>query len=134
MGAARKSKMRVMRHIFSVLLSGFLFRPAHFFLLPGLALMVFALYVNAWMFIHWWGAFVKLTEYTWFLDRASVAVGVAFRAFPHTFVVGGISMLAALQLICFGVLSLQQKKYFEELFHLGTTINLRVQEDESEEP
>jgi glycosyltransferase involved in cell wall biosynthesis len=133
-GPARKSKMRVMRHIFSVLLSGFLFRPAHFFLLPGLALMVFALYVNVWMFIHWWDAFVKLTDYTWFLDRASVAVGTAFRAFPHTFVVGGISLLASLQLICFGVLSLQQKKYFEELFHLGTTINLRALDDDSEEP
>jgi hypothetical protein len=48
--------------------------------------------------------------------------------------VGGISLLASLQLICFGVLSLQQKKYFEELFHLGTTINLRALDDDSEEP
>jgi len=133
-GAARKSKMRIARHIGSVLLSGFLFRPAHFFLLPGLALMAFAIYVNAWMFIHWWDAFAQLAEYTWFLDRASVAVGMAYRAFPHTFVVGGISLLASIQLICYGVLSLQQKKYFEELFHLGTTINLQLLEDESKQP
>jgi hypothetical protein len=133
-GAARKSKMRVLRHIWSVLISGFLFRPTHFFLLPALVTTVFALYVNVWMVIHWWNAFVRLTEYGWFLDRASAAVGEAFRNFPHTFVVGGIAMLASLLLICFGVLSLQQKRYFEELFHLGTTINLRVREDESEEP
>jgi hypothetical protein len=36
--------------------------------------------------------------------------------------VGGISVIIAFQLISLGILSLQSKSYFEEIFHLGTTI------------
>lgn len=132
-GKARKSKMRIARHVLAVLMSGFLFRPMHFFLLPGLALLTFSAYVNAWMFIHWWHEFQKFSQYTWFLDRASVAVGAAYRAFPHTFIIGGITLVVSIQLISFAILALQNKKYFEELFHLGTTINTGVREGDSEE-
>jgi hypothetical protein len=55
-------------------------------------------------------------------------VGEAYRAFPHTFVVGGITAVVGIQLVSLGTLSLQNKRYFEEMFHLGTTINTNVQE------
>jgi hypothetical protein len=43
----RKSSMRILGHSLSVLLSGFVFRPFMFFILPGLALLSFAAYCNA---------------------------------------------------------------------------------------
>jgi glycosyltransferase involved in cell wall biosynthesis len=127
-GPQRKSSMRIVKHVLSTLVSGFLFRPVWFFLLPGAGLLLFSAYVNVWMVIHWWEEFSKLGQYTWFLDRASVAVGEAYRAFPHTFVVGGITAVVGIQLVSLGTLSLQNKRYFEEMFHLGTTINTNVQE------
>ena len=39
---------------------------------------------------------------------------------PQTFIVGGITFVSAIQFLSLGFLSLQNKRYFEELFHLGT--------------
>jgi len=44
-----------------------------------------------------------------------------FRKNPQTFIVGGITLIAAIQFLGFGFISLQNKRYFEELFHLGTS-------------
>ena len=57
------------------------------------------------------------------------AVAKAFEIAPHTFIVAGISLLVAIQLISLGILSLQSKRYFEELFHLGSNINKHIREN-----
>lgn len=40
----------------------------------------------------------------------------------QSFIVGGVTCLAAIQFLSLGFLSLQSKRYFEELFHLGTSL------------
>lgn len=119
-GKKRSSSMRMFRQIISTLLSGFIFRPFMFFILPGLALFAFATYVNVWMLIHFFHQYRVLTEHSWFLDRASAAVGVAYNQFPHTFIVGLASLMVSIQLISLGILALQSKGYFEEVFHLAS--------------
>ena len=84
----RRSSMKVLRHTMAILLSGFLFRPVMFFIVPGLALLLFALYVNAWTVIHFFEQYQNFPQYTWFFSRASVAVGAAYSQYPHTFIVG----------------------------------------------
>jgi glycosyltransferase involved in cell wall biosynthesis len=121
-GPKRKSSMKVLRHIMSVMLSGFLFKPFMCFVLPGLALLLFSLYVNAWMVIHFFEAYQKFPQFTWFFTRASAAVAIAYQQAPHTFFVGLMSLTLAIQFISLGILALQSKRYFEEIFHLGTTI------------
>jgi glycosyltransferase involved in cell wall biosynthesis len=120
--AGRTSSMRVIPHILSTIFTGFIFSPFIFFLLPGLALLTLAVYTNAWMLIHFYEHYQALTQYDWFFTRASVAVGQAYQAFPHTFIVGGLSSMLAIQLISLGVLSLQSKQYFEEMFHLASAM------------
>jgi hypothetical protein len=44
-----------------------------------------------------------------------------FKQNPQSFLVGGITFIIAIQFLSLGFLSLQSKRYFEELFHLGTT-------------
>lgn len=56
----RVSSMRVMRHIISTVFSGIIFRPFMFLVLQGLALLLFALYVIAWMFIQFFKAYFAL--------------------------------------------------------------------------
>ena len=121
-GIRRKSSMKVLRHIISTLLAGFIFRPFMFFIIPGLALLLFAAYVNTWMFIHFFRQYHALSQYDWFLDRASAAVAVAYSQYPHTFIVGNLALMLAIQLISLGVLSSQSKHYFEEIFHLASSI------------
>jgi glycosyltransferase involved in cell wall biosynthesis len=128
-GIDRRSSMRVLRHTLAVLLSGFLFRPVVFFIVPGLTLLLFALYVNSWMVIHFIEAYHKSPQYSWFFSRASVAVGAAYTEFPHTFIVGLLTDMLAIQLLSLGILALQSKSYFEEVFHLGSSIYRRVREN-----
>ena len=126
----RHSSMKVLRHTLSVILAGFLFRPVLFFIAPGLALLTLSLYANVWGSTH------VLTHYQYspqcggILSCFSEAVAAAYAQAPHTFVVGGMTLMLAIQFIGLGILALQSKSYFEEIFHLGTTIYRCNQESE----
>jgi hypothetical protein len=49
-------------------------------------------------------------------------VAMAYQSFPHTFIVGLLTLMLAVQLTDMAMLSLQNKKYFDELFHLGSAV------------
>jgi hypothetical protein len=117
----RKSSMRIVGHIFRTLLSGFIFRPFAFFVLPGLCLLAFSTYVNIWLVIHFLNAYASLSPDV--VGRVSVAVANAYLDFPHTFIVGLFSLTVSIQLISLGLIALQNKNYFEEMFHLASAIN-----------
>jgi len=117
-GKGRRSSMRIGRQMIGTLLSGFIFRPFMFFILPGLLLLAFALWTSAWMVVHFFDAYQSMGPVEG--DRISAAVARAYRDFPHTFIVGLLSLMLAIQLIGLGILALQAKNYFEELFHLGS--------------
>jgi glycosyltransferase involved in cell wall biosynthesis len=128
-GVKRRSSMKVLRHTLAILVSGFLFRPVMFFIIPGLGLLLFAFYVNTWTVIHFFEEYQNLAQYTWFFSRASAAVGAAYSQYPHTFIVGLLSLMLAIQLLSLGILALQSKSYFEEIFHLGASIHKLAQEN-----
>ncbi len=117
----RKSSMKILRHTMAVILSGFIFRPVMFFLVPGLILLACSLYANIWVLIHCWGQYQIFAEQTFFPDLTEV-VAAAFYQYPHSFIIGGMSLIIAIQFLSIGILSLQTKNYFEEIFYLGTAI------------
>jgi len=117
---SRTSSMRVLSHVIATVMSGFIFRPFLFFTLPGLLLAAFSAWVNGWMFVHFFEAWRDLGEMQPTVTM-SQAVGLAYERFPHTFVIGLLSAMLAVQLIGLGILALQNKRYFEELFHVAST-------------
>ena len=126
----RKSSMRITRSVMSNLLSGFLFRPFMFFIIPGFLLMIPALYML------WLAGKYSLKNLLALPDsfgplnyRIGAAVASAFELAPHTFILAGIATLVAIQLISLGILSLQSKSYFEEIFHLGSNIYKDMREN-----
>jgi glycosyltransferase involved in cell wall biosynthesis len=119
-GSARASSMRLVRHVFSTILSGFVFRPFLFFVAPGVAIGVFSLYVNFWMFVHFFDALRELNE-AGAAYSFSTAFAVAYKDNPHTFIIGFLSAMLSIQLVGMGLIALQSKTYFEDLFHLGST-------------
>ena len=125
---SRRSSMRLWRHTVSIILSGFLFRPVMFFILPGLAMLLFALYVNGWTVAHFIAHFQALSQYPDFFGRASAAVSAAYAESPHTFIIGISALMLSIQLVGLGILALQNKNYFEEMFHLASTIYRTHQE------
>ena len=125
----RTSSMRVASHILATVVSGFVFRPFVFLVFPGNAA----------------DAVLDVREHLdgdSFLRRAletgtrgageGGALGgpaVAYAAYPHTFIVGLLSLMLAFQLLGMGMLALQSKKYFEEVFYLGTALNRKAGND-----
>jgi glycosyltransferase involved in cell wall biosynthesis len=125
-GLRRRSSMRILTHTFATVVAGFILRPFMFFVLPGLLLLAFSLWVNAWMLIHFFDAYAALDGGS-FTGKASVAVANAYRDYPHTFIVGLLSLMVAIQLTSLGILALQSKSYFEEIFHLGSNVKTEAE-------
>ncbi len=121
-GDTRQSKMKIFRHTVAVLVWGFLFRPVLFFLVPGLIFLAASIYTNFWTCLHIYEQYQKLPPGPWGMDRFDAAVAAAFSVAPHTIIIGGMTLLLAVNFIAWGILALQNTNYFEQMFHLGTTI------------
>ena len=90
-----------------------------FFIIPGLMISAFSIYVNAWMFVHFFDELANLKSIS--DDPAwTEAFAIAYRNNPHTFIFGLLTAMLAVQLIGLGILALQSKQYFDELFDLGS--------------
>jgi glycosyltransferase involved in cell wall biosynthesis len=117
--ASRKSSMRIVGAMLQSLVSGFMFRPFLFFICPGMALFTVSLYPIFWAFFHSVGHYRALAAASLSFDfQLSEAVSAAFSQSPHAFIVGGFTLIVAIQLISLGLLALQKKRYFDELFSL----------------
>jgi glycosyltransferase involved in cell wall biosynthesis len=105
----RRSTVRLANGTMRSLMSAFFFRPFAFFIAPGLVTMIAALVTLAF------------------------AVGHRFEDARITYIFGFAFAAGAITLLSIGMLALQAKRYFEELFHLGTRI-LREVRGESPTP
>ncbi|HEX9706184.1 MAG TPA: glycosyltransferase family 2 protein [Steroidobacteraceae bacterium] len=118
----RRSSLRILTQIFGTTVSGFMLRPFTFLLIPGLLLLAFAAYVNTWMVFHFIRAYAELSLSPDLQNDMAAAVALAYQRYPHTFIVGLLSLMLAIQLTGMAMLSLQSKKYFDELFHIESTL------------
>jgi glycosyltransferase involved in cell wall biosynthesis len=118
--AARTSSMKIARQTRAVLLSGFLFHPVMFFIAPGLLLLLFSGYAGTWAVIH---TYTNAQALALVGDHdLTNAVAAAFRQAPHVFFLGGIALLLAMQFLSLGILAMQSKSYFDELFFLTSAV------------
>ena len=123
--APRKSSMKIVRHTWSIAFFGFLFRPVMFFIIPSMVFFLLALYSLTWFSIHSWTQYQLLAQTVSF-PNPTEAVAAAFQQAPHTFVMGGMFLMMAIQLFSLGILSMQNKRYFEEIFYLGSSVSRSV--------
>jgi hypothetical protein len=89
------------------------------FLIPAAFMFLLSLYANFWVMMHCWTQYQALARLTSFPDPTE-AVAQAFQHAPHTFFIGGMTMMLSIQFFSLGILSAQNKSYFEELFYLGS--------------
>lgn len=115
----RTSSIKVLRGFFSGIMSSFIFRPYIFFLAIGVILMLLSLYELIWLL---YDTLSFMSQTTDVIRSFSQSLAIQFRKNPQSFIVGGVTFLAAIQFLSLGFLSLQSKRYFEELFHLGTSL------------
>ena len=98
----RVSSLRPRRSAAAYIFSSFLFRPMFVFVLPGTILFGLA------------SVLLGIAAYiTWFGN---------INNHPGYILAGGVTLVLSTQLLIVGLLAIQAKRYFEELFHLGTSI------------
>lgn len=127
----RTSSLRVIRGFFSGLMSGFIFRPYIFFMGIGAILMILSLYELVWLLYDTLADMSK-SKSAISAEQLSFSNSLArqFAKNPQSFLVGGITFVIAIQFMSLGFLSLQSKRYFEELFHLGTSVKKQTQKND----
>jgi glycosyltransferase involved in cell wall biosynthesis len=117
----RRSSLRLVKQVLGTVLSGFMLRPFVFLMLPGLVILLFALYSSAWMFIHYFEAYGELLQ-TQVAVEPSEPLRITYEAYPHTVIFALLSLILAIQLIGLGLLAYQAKYNHDNLFHLGSTM------------
>jgi glycosyltransferase involved in cell wall biosynthesis len=119
----RTSSLRVLRSLFSGLMSGFIFRPYIFFVGIGVVLLCLSLYQLIWLLYNTIAGLSNIASMVPAVQHPfSYSLAQQFSLYPQSFLIGGITFLAAIQFLGLGFVSLQNKRYFEELFHLGSSI------------
>lgn len=119
----RTSSMKVIRSTFSGLMSAFIFRPYLFFIGIGVLLFCLSMYQLVWLMYDTLAALPAIKQMVPSINYPfSYSLAAQFKMNPQSFLVGGITLIAAIQFLSLGFISLQNKRYFEELFHLGTSI------------
>jgi glycosyltransferase involved in cell wall biosynthesis len=120
----RVSNLRIARSVVQSLVSGFMFRPFMFYIVPGIVLLLLSLYPLFWTLRHTVHYYLEFGGRSLSVGyRFSEAVGAAFKLAPHAFIVGGFALMVAIQLVSLGLLALQKKRYFAELFYLASTMS-----------
>ncbi len=119
-GARRGAHLKILRQIGRCLFSGFVFKPAFFLMFPALLAGVVASWALGQMILETMAQYRVLVAATEFgTTQIWTAWAAAFRHVPHMFWIGGLGALVTMQFLGFGLMALQNKHYFEELFHLG---------------
>jgi len=126
-GKSRVSGMRIFKGVVSGLMASFIFRPYIYYLGVSIVIFLVFFYMLAWIIINIINIYPTLSVAGhYFDDRFSMAISSVFSSRPHAFFIGGIALLVALQFLSMGFLSLQNKRYFEELFHLNSSIKDKI--------
>ena len=113
----RFSGIRIKSGVFNGMVSGFIFRPYMFFIVPGVILLLLSIYIIIWILINTYNIYPEISIDPQFIDdKFSLAIARVFRERPHAFFVGGFTLVVALQFLGIGFSSLQSKRYFDELF------------------
>ncbi|SDD92727.1 Glycosyltransferase involved in cell wall bisynthesis [Pricia antarctica] len=123
LGKIRTSSLRIIKGIFNGLVNSFIFRPYLFFWMLGIAIFLISLYIIIWIFVNTYLQYPMAAELTEGLGNTfSLAVSMVYKERPYSFVVGGVTLIISIQIMGLGFISLQKKRYFDELFHLNSAI------------
>ncbi len=117
----RKSSLCLPWQTLAILFSGFVFRPFLFFLIPGFAMLLLATGMGIFLLGHCFIHALEL-ETTGLWNLIGETVHITYAGHGTVFFMTGGLVVLSMQFLTLGFLSMQSKRYFEEIFHLGTTI------------
>jgi glycosyltransferase involved in cell wall biosynthesis len=120
----RKVSLKVSATSKLLVFASFLFRPIVFFVVPGLVLLLISLWSIAALALT---VLRTARAQAGGLDsRFTNAFALAWDRRPQTFIIAGFSFVVAVQMISLGVLAMQAKRYFEEIYYSLTGSRERI--------
>lgn len=125
----RVSKMRILRTIQLYLLMGWLSRPAFMFVILSLLMILPGLYMALILSIRALVFFWKHIH-EGVLQAISIGLQELFITYTYSIVFCGGLLLIGVQIFAFALLVLQNKYYFEEIYHLEQ--NKKVQAERNQ--
>jgi glycosyltransferase involved in cell wall biosynthesis len=116
----RFSKMRILRSIKLYLMIGWLSKPAYFFILASMSMILPGVYMALWAVYR-----VLLLFGSNYLDGVglrwsiSYALSLDFTRNIYSYMISGALIIIGLQMLSFALLAIQNKFYFEELYKIS---------------
>jgi glycosyltransferase involved in cell wall biosynthesis len=121
----RKVSLKVSTTSKLLVFASFLFRPIVFFVVPGLLLLLISMWSIAALALT---VLRTARVQSGGLDsRLTNAFALAWEHRPQTFIIAGFSFVVAVQMISLGVLAMQAKRYFEEIYYTLTGSRARIE-------
>ena len=120
-GVSRQSSMRLLRHVLSTFIAGFLFRPFMFLVLPGLFFLIISVNANVWGLIHLVEAYGPCIAARGSCSLTQV-LSLAFADYPYTYLIGLLTLVISILLMGLATILLQNKHYYEHQYHIMANI------------
>lgn len=119
----RNSSLKIYNGIVSGLMSSFIFRPYAFFMIIGGFLFLLAAYFMIDILANTFTSYNEMgVTNDQFGKNITRAITSVFKERPHAFIVGSTALIIALQFLSLSFLSLQSKRYFDEIFNLSSKV------------
>jgi glycosyltransferase involved in cell wall biosynthesis len=126
-GNKRVSGIRIMKGVFHGLMASFMFRPYIYFVSASAFVLLVFLYVLVKIMFNVYKNYIIISNSGSYSEgKVTAAIVEAFHRIPHVFLIGGFLFVIALQLLTHGFSSLQSKRYYEEIFHINTSLLKKI--------
>jgi len=122
-GLRRVSKMDILQAIRLYLQMGWLSRPAYYFIIFGMLLILPGLYMASWQAWNIFNAVIRhVNTGEGILWGISKGIEEVYTAYVYSFVISGVLIIIGLQILILALLFIQNKFYFEELYRISQQI------------
>ena len=114
----RRSKFRLGQTVLSHLFVLFYSRPNLVFSVPGLLLFLLGIYGTVFLSYRMYQFYLAVDPGTVFLEKLPQAVDLMIQDYSPTLIMSALALVFGLQFLTMGLLSIQNKKNFEEVYRL----------------
>lgn len=123
LGKVRTSSLALVKGIYNGLVNSFIFRPYMLFWVLGLVFLFISSVLVVGLSADTWKEYLFTAHISDdFGNRLSMATVKVYNEKPLSFVMAGTTLIIAVQLLGLTLISLQKKRYFDELFHLNSSV------------
>ncbi|MEK7447849.1 MAG: glycosyltransferase family 2 protein [Planctomycetota bacterium] len=118
---SRVSKMRIFRTMGVYLFLGWLSKPAYFFILLSLSLLLTGGYMAFMLVLRTFNSIITNLDYGAF-QAISIGLETVYKNYTYSFIISGGLIIFGFHILGVALLTIQNKFYFEEMYKLTEAV------------